>query len=447
MAIGVTKELTEGKALPLLLRFSIPLLLGGILQQLYQLTDSTIVSRFLGVDALAAVGASTSIVFLILGFCNGCGGGMAIPVAQAFGARDYRSVRRNVFNALYVTAILALVIAGTSALLCGRILHWIRVPTDILPNAQRYLLIILLGIPATFFYNLIASIIRSLGDSQSPFWFLLFSTFLNIALDLLLIIVLRWGVAGAAIATVFSQGLSAVLCYVFMVSRYAILRESKEDRRFDGRTALRLLGIGAPMGFQFSITAIGSIMVQSANNALGTMYVAAFAAGMRIKMFFMCPLESLGMAMTTYAGQNLGAGKMDRVMDGVKAALLMIVVYCVASFALLYPTAPWMARLFADASEQGIIQAAALYIRISVAAYFMLGTLCLLRYTIQGLGYTHFAMWSGVTEMVARTLVAVLLVRGLGFTAIAANDAIAWVAANLFLVPAFFYVFHRLQAK
>lgn len=447
MAIGVTKELTEGKTLPLLLHFSIPLLLGGILQQLYQLTDSTIVSRFLGVDALAAVGASTSIMFLILGFCNGCGGGMAIPVAQAFGARDYRSVRRNVFNALYVTAILSLVIAGTSALLCGRILHWIRVPADILPNAQRYLLIILLGIPATFFYNLIASIIRSLGDSQSPFWFLLFSTFLNIALDLLLIIVLRWGVAGAAIATVFSQGLSAVLCYVFMVSRYAILRESKEDRCFDGRTALRLLGIGAPMGFQFSITAIGSIMVQSANNALGTMYVAAFAAGMRIKMFFMCPLESLGMAMTTFAGQNLGAGRMDRVMSGVKSALLMIVIYCVASFALLYPTAPWMARLFADASETGIIDAAALYIRISVIGYFMLGTLCLFRYTIQGLGYTHFAMWSGVMEMVARTLVAVLLVSRLGFTAIAANDAIAWVAANLFLVPAYFYVFRRVQAK
>lgn len=442
---ATTKELTEGRALPLLLKFSIPLLLGGILQQFYQLTDSAIVSNFLGVDMLAAVGASTSVCFLILGFCNGCGAGMAIPVAQAFGARDYASVRKYIYNSLYVAGALSLLLAVVSGLLCHNILRWINIPPDVIDSAFDYLVIILAGIPCTFFYNLAANLIRALGDSRTPFLFLLFSTALNIVLDLCFILLCKWGVRGAAFATVLSQGIAAVLCLRFLTTRYDILRDHTEDRRFDAAHAAKLFNIGAPMGLQFSITAIGSIMIQSANNALGTMYVAAFAAGLRIKMFFMCPLESLGMAMTTFAGQNMGAGKTGRVMDGVKASLLMIGVYSAACFAFMWPMAENLSRIFVDASETEIISACVLYIRATMGFYFILGTLCLFRYTIQGLGFTNFAMWSGVMEMIARVLVALLMIEPLGFTAVALNDGFAWIAANIFLIPAFIYVYRKVS--
>lgn len=440
-----TKELTSGKALPLLLGFTVPILLGNVLQQFYLLTDSAIVSNFLGVRQLAAVGASTSITFLILGFCNGCAGGLAIPVAQAFGARDYHSLRKYVFNSLILTAVLSLVLALVSSLLCRSIIRWINVPSDIFEWAWQYLLILFIGIPCSFFYNLLASLIRSLGDSRTPFLFLLFSTSLNIALDLCFILVFKWGVAGAAIATVVAQGLSAVFCYRFMMTHYEVLRDCPDDRKFDMGYCRRLLAIGAPMGLQFSITAVGSILMQCANNALGTVYVAAFAAGLRIKMLFMCVLESLGIAMTTFCGQNLGAGKTERVMDGIKAGLLLITVYSAAAFALIYPLADELARIFVDSADADIIAAAALYVRFSVCFFFILGTLCLFRYSIQGLGYTNFAMWSGFMEMVARVLVSVFLVAPFGFTAVCGADAIAWIAANLFLVPAFVHVYKKVR--
>lgn len=445
--LGQTKELTSGKALPLLLAFTVPILLGNVLQQFYLLTDSAIVSNFLGVRQLAAVGASTSITFLILGFCNGCAGGMAIPVAQAFGARDYHALRKYVFNSLILAAALSLSLAVVSSLLCRSIIRWINVPSDIFEWAWEYLLILFIGIPCSFFYNLLASLIRSLGDSRTPFLFLLFSTSLNVALDLCFILVFKWGVAGAAIATVTAQGISAVLCYRFMMRNYDVLRECPEDRVFDLEYCRKLLAIGAPMGLQFSITAIGSIMIQSANNALGTVYVAGFAAGIRIKMLFMCVLESLGIAMTTFCGQNLGAGKTERVIDGIKAGMLLIVIYCIAAFAAMWPSAEKLAMIFVDSADAEIIAATALYVRVSVCFFFLLGTLCLFRYSIQGLGYTNFAMWSGFMEMLARVLVSVLLVAPFGYTAVCFGDAIAWIAANLFLVPAFIHVYRKVRAR
>lgn len=447
MAIGKTKDLTSGKAMPLLLGFSVPILLGQVLQQFYQLTDSAIVSQYLGVTRLAAVGASTSITFLILGFCNGCSGGMAIPVAQAFGARDYRALRKYVFNSLRVTALLSIILASISVALCPSIIRWIKVPFEISRHACIYLSIILGGIPCTFYYNLLSSIIRALGDSKTPFLFLLFSSVLNIALDLLFITVFSWGIAGAAVATVFSQGLSAMLCFRFMKEHYELLWESREDRAWDGETVKALLKVGAPMGFQFSITAIGSIMLQSANNALGTVYVAAFAAGIRIKMVFMVVLESFGMAMATFCGQNYGAGKTERIKDGVRASLVLIVAYSALAFAVMWPCSRAFARIFAPADDVEIIAATMKYIRVSVSAFILLGTLCLFRYSIQGLGYTNFAMWSGVMEMIARVFVAFVMVAPLGYTAVCFGDAIAWVLANAFLVPAFIHVYRKVSRE
>ena len=332
--MATSKEMTEGKALPLIFNFTLPLLLGNLLQQTYSLVDAAIVGKFLGIHALASVGASTSVVFLILGFCNGCCGGFGIPVAQKFGARDYSTMRRYVAVGLQLAAVMSVVLAVVTSIFCADILRMMSTPEIIFDGAYYYLLVTFIGIPCTFFYNLLSSIIRALGDSKTPFWFLLLSTVLNILLDLFCILVLGWGVAGAAIATLISQGVSAGLCYMYMMRRFEILKTTPAERKYDGALAKRLMYIGVPMGLQFSITAIGSIMLQSANNALGTACVAAFTAAMRIKMVFLCALESLGMAMATYSGQNYGAGKPERIWLGVKASALMMIIYWAFTFCI-----------------------------------------------------------------------------------------------------------------
>ena len=439
------REMTSGPSLPLILNFTFPLLLGNVLQQTYSLVDAAIVGRFLGIDALASVGASTSVVFLILGFCNGCCGGFSIPVAQKFGARDCVTMRRYVSVSLKLAAMMSIAVAVITSLLCGFILRSMQTPENIFEGAYIYLLITFIGVPCTFFYNLLSCIIRALGDSKTPFWFLLLSTVLNIVLDLFFILSLGWGVAGAGIATVFSQGFSAVLCYVYMYRKFDILKTEPSDRIFRKNLARQLLSIGVPMGLQFSITAIGSIMLQSANNALGTACVAAFTAAMRIKMFVMCPLDALGMAMATYSGQNYGAGKPERIWMGIKSATLMMVVYSVAIAIVMWGLADKFALLFISPDETEIMKNTVLFLHINTSFFILLGLLSILRYSIQGVGYTRLSMFSGVAEMVARVLVSLLLVPALGFLGVCLGDPTAWLFANLFLVPAFIYVYRQLK--
>ncbi len=439
------KEMTSGPSLPLILSFTFPLLLGNVLQQTYSLVDAAIVGRFLGINALASVGASTSVVFLILGFCNGCCGGFSIPVAQKFGAHDYVTMRRYVSVSLKLTAVMSVAVAIVTSLLCGFILRTMQTPENIFDGAYIYLLITFIGVPCTFFYNLLSCIIRALGDSKTPFWFLLLSTVLNIVLDLFCILVLGWGVAGAGIATVFSQGLSAVLCYIYMRRKFDILKTESEDRRFRKDLAKQLLSIGVPMGLQFSITAIGSIMLQSANNALGTACVAAFTAAMRIKMFVMCPLDALGMAMATYSGQNYGAGKPERIWMGIKSATLMMVVYSVAIAIIMWILADKFALLFISPDETEIMKDTVYFLHLNTMFFALLGLLSILRYSIQGVGYTRLSMFSGVAEMVARVLVSLFLVPALKFQGVCLGDPTAWLFANLFLVPAFVYVYKQLS--
>lgn len=393
------REMTSGPSLPLILKFTLPLLLGNVLQQTYSLVDAAIVGRFLGIDALASVGASTSVVFLILGFCNGCCGGFSIPVAQKFGARDHVTMRRYVSVSLKLAAGMSVAVAVVTSLLCGFILRSMQTPDNIFDGAYIYLLITFIGVPCTFFYNLLSCIIRALGDSKTPFWFLLLSTVLNIVLDLFFIIVLGWGVAGAGIATVVSQGVSALLCYIYMYRKFEILRTEPEDRIFRRDLAGELLAIGVPMGLQFSITAIGSIMLQSANNALGTACVAAFTAAMRIKMFVMWALAD--------------------------------------KFALL----------FISPSETEIMKDTVLFLHINTSSFILLGSLSILRYTIQGAGYTRLSIFSGVSEMIARVLVSLYLVPALKFVGVCLGDPTAWLFANLFLIPAFVYVYHQLKGR
>ena len=444
--MATTKEMTAGAPLPLILNFTFPLLLGNILQLTYSLVDAAIVGKFLGINDLAAIGASTSVVFLILGFCNGCCCGFGIPVAQKFGAKDYKTMRRYVTVGLQLAALMSVAIAVLTSVYCADILRNMQTPEAIFHGAYYYLLVTFIGVPCTFFYNLLSSIIRALGDSKTPFWFLLFSTVLNILLDLFCILVSGWGVLGAGIATVISQGVSAVLCYFYMYKHFPILRGTADDRKFRLPLAKNLLYIGVPMGLQFSITAIGSIMLQSANNALGTACVAAFTAAMRIKMFFICAFESLGIAMATYAGQNYGAGKPERIWQGIKASSLMMLAYAACTSALLLLASDKISLLFVDASETEILDNTVLFLHASCYFFPVLGLLCILRYTIQGAGYTNLAMFSGVSEMIARTLVSLYAVPVFGFLAVCYGDPAAWIAADLFLVPAFVYVYRKLKS-
>lgn len=443
--MATSKEMTEGKPWPLIFKFTVPLLLGNVLQQTYSLIDAAIVGKFLGINSLASVGASTSVIFLILGFCNGCCGGFGIPIAQKFGARDYQTMRRYVYVSLQLALVMSVVIALITSILCEDILRMIRTPENIMDEAYDYLLVTFIGIPFTFFYNLLSSIIRALGDSKTPFWFLLLATILNIVLDLICILVLGWGVMGAGIATVIAQGISAILCYLYMYRHFEILRGTSDERKYQSKMARTLLYIGVPMGLQFSITAIGSIMLQSANNALGTACVAAFTSAMRIKMFFLCPFESLGIAMATYTGQNYGAGKPKRIWQGIKASACMMLIYAAFTFIVLMTGADYLAMLFVDASEVEIIEDTELFLHVAATFFPILGVLCILRYTIQGAGYTNLAMLSGVSEMIARTVVSLYAVPAFGYIAVCFGDPSAWIAAVAFLVPAFLYVYKRLK--
>lgn len=439
------KELTSGRPLPVIFNFALPLLMGNMLQQTYSLVDAAIVGKFLGMDALASVGASSSVIFLILGFCNGCCGGFGIPVAQKFGARDHVAVRQYVYNSLRLAAIISVCLAVVTCIFCSTILRTMSTPDSIYDGAFVYLFVTFVGIPCTFFYNLLSCIIRALGDSKTPFFFLLFSTVLNIVLDLICILIIGWGVLGAALATVVSQGVSAVLCYIFMRRKFSILKSTMRERRYESNVCKRLLSTGVPMGLQFSITAIGSIMLQSSNNALGTECVAAFTAAMRIKMFFLTPLESLGIAMSTFAGQNFGAGLPRRVLDGVKASGVLMIVYCVTMFCVLMLWTKPMVMAFVDSSEIEVIEKAVLFMHVSIAFFPILGVLCILRYTIQGVGYTSFAMLSGVMEMIARIMVSLLIVPIWKYTSVCFGDPTAWIFADLFLIPAFIYVYHKIS--
>ncbi len=437
--------MTKGQPFGLILQFAWPLLLGNILQQFYSLVDAAIVGQYLGMNALAGVGASSSVLFLIIGFCNGTASGFGIPIAQAFGAEDYLQMRRYVRVSYYAGMAISVVQAVVCSLLCGNILRWMQTPLEIFDDAYTYLLITFITIPCSMIYNLLASVIRALGDSKTPFYFLVLASILNILLDLLFVIVFGMGVGGAALATAVAQTISIIVCVVYMKRSFPILKgEMSEYNILD---LWILLGFGIPFGLQFSITAIGSMMLQAANNALGTACATAFTAAMRLKMFFICAFENLGVAMATYCGQNLGAKKLDRVIAGIKDALLMMVIYWFFTMAILLPYARDLSMLFIYRSATQILDYSEQFMHVSCLNYLFMGSLVIFRYSLQGLGYTRLAMWSGVSELIARALVSLLVVPSLGFLGVCLGDPAAWVAANIFLLPAFWYVFHKLKKQ
>ena len=447
MSSNNVNDMTFGSPMRAIFRFAVPLILGYILQQMYLIIDTVIVGRWIGVNALAAIGASTSIMFLIMGFCNGSCAGFAIPVAQAFGAKDFRKMRTYVSNSYRIAITFAVVITLLSCLFCKKILHLVNTPLEVFDDAYIFLMLQFAAIPFTIGYNLLAGQIRALGNSKQPFYFLITASVVNILLDVLLILILGLGVEGAGIATLLSQAFSVCLCIRFIKKKMQILIPQGEERDFDNKKISILLNNGVPMGLQFSITGIGIIMLQSANNALGITCVAAFIAAMRIKYLFTCVFENIGVAMATYCGQNLGAKKMERISQGVRAAIKMMLIFFVFSFIVITPFADDMMTLFVDKGEAEVVTYAAEFMRIACYFYPCLGLLTIFRYSIQGLGYSNLSMMSGVMEMIARCGVSLWLVPAFMWTGVCYGDPVAWVMADMFLLPAFWWLFKHLKKR
>lgn len=445
MAKNSTRDMTVGSPMKLILEFSIPLLLGFLCQQFYSVVDTVIVGQFLGVKALAGVGATGSVNFMVIGFCSGVCSGFAIPVAQKFGAKDYRAMREFVANSAWLSAVFALVMTVLVTLLCRNILTWMNTPEDIFENAYAYILIIFFGIPATYLYNILSGIIRSMGDSKTPLAFLLLSSGLNIGLDVLCIVVFKMGVAGAAVATVVSQLISGLLCLYYMMRKFEILHIAREEWRVNYDHMKVLCSMGVPMGLQYSITAIGGVILQTSVNTLGSVAVATVTAGSKVSLFFSCPFDAMGSTMATYGGQNVGAKKLERLDGGLKSCILLGAGYSLIALVVMYFFGADLAALFVDGGEKEILANARRLLIINSSFFIPLALVNIIRFMIQGMGFSTFAILAGVFEMAARTLTGLVLVPKLGFTGACFASPLAWVLADAFLIPAYIHVRRRLQ--
>ena len=454
MSRSSVRDLTQGSPMKLILGFMLPLLLGMLFQQFYNMVDTIVVGRFIGLNALAGVGSTGSINFLVLGFVIGMCAGFAIPVAQKFGSKDIDQLKKYVGNTVWVSIAFAAVLTAATCILCGKILEWMNTPEDVFKEAYDYIFVIFLGIPVTFLYNILSGFIRSLGDSKTPVIFLVISSLLNIALDIFTIVVLNMGVAGAGWATVISQAFSSLLCIVFIIKRFEILHLRKEDLKPDFYYIGRLCGVGLPMGLQYSITAIGTIIIQTAVNGLGSVYMASITAGSKVGQFMCCPFDAMGSTMATFGGQNVGAGELKRVKRGLFDCILLGIIWSVLAMGIALLFGGDLASLFLDPSDPKTAENIELikgyaghFLVINALFYIPLAFVNIVRFMIQGMGSSQVALYAGVFELVARGVVAIVFVPIFGFEAVCYANPMAWILADLFLIPAFFACYNSVKKK
>ena len=439
-------SLTTGRPWRVILAFSIPLLLGNVVQQLYQFADAIVVGRHLGVTSLAAVGATGSLLFLLLGFAWGLTSGFAIPIAQAFGARDDAAVRRSVATGVLLSAITSVILTVGAPLLAGPILALLQTPLELMPEATIFTQISFLGASATMFFNYLSAIIRAIGDSKTPLVFLTIACALNVALVVLMVGPLEWGVGGAALATVVAQAVSVALCLEFVRRRLPMLHLRRTDWRVSGADIAEHLRLGLPMGFQASIIAIGTLTVQVALNTLGADAVAAYTTGSRVDSLAVALLSSLGLAVSMYAAQNHGGRRPDRIRRGVVEATWMAVGAGLVLGGLLIAFGAPMVRLFIGDGSDDVVDLAHRMLIINGCGYWALGMLFVLRGALQGLGHTLVPTATGVIELVMRVGAAVVLGALIGFDGVALSNPLAWVGAIILLVPAYVRA-HRALGK
>lgn len=432
------KDLTVGSPMKLILGFAFPMFLGLLFQQFYSLVDTMIVGKYLGVDPFAGVGSTGSLNFIVIGFCMGLCSGFSVPISQSFGAKDFPLLRKMVTNSVWLCTFFSVVITTLMLLFCRPVLTWMNTPENIFEYAYIYIFIIFAGIPCTILYNMTAAILRALGDSKSPIIFLAISSAINIGLDLLLIIVFRMGVDGAALATVVSQGVSGVISIIYIKKKFGILAMEKGDWKLERHLAGKLTGVGIPMGLQYSITGIGSVILQTAVNGLGSIYVASMTAGSKINIFLACPFDALGQTMAPYAGQNIGARKLDRVGKGLRAACIIGFIVSGLMVIVVKLFGDQLTMLFLDEKDPVIMQNSTQFLIIVSAFYCLLTLVNTVRFTIQGMGFSSLAIIAGVMEMIARGIAGMLLVPAFGYLGACYSSPLAWLLADAFLIPAFF---------
>ncbi|WP_195237768.1 MATE family efflux transporter [Romboutsia sp. 1001285H_161024_C4] len=427
----MTKDMTTGNPVKLILYFSIPLLIGNIFQQFYSMVDTIIVGRFLGVKALAAVGSTSSMIFLIIGFILGLASGFSVLVSQRFGANDEEGVKKAVGSAIVLSVIMTIIITILSIFFTKPLLNLMKTPHDIIDEAYSYIIIIYGGIFVTFFYNIIASILRALGDSKTPLYFLIVASILNIILDLMFIVKFSMGVKGAAYATVISQGVSGILCLIYTAKKFPILRLEKRHFSFNLDFYKKHLNIGIPMALQFSITAVGAVILQGAVNSFGSTIVAAYTAASRVEQLVMQPSVTFGVTMATYCAQNLGANNIERIKEGVKKCTLINIAIGVIGGIILMTLGEYFVKLFVSNSDANVISYATKYLTTVSFFFIPLSLIFIYRNALQGMGYTFVPMMAGVYELLARTIVAFTLPLAIGYTGICLAGPMAWLAASI----------------
>lgn len=440
-------DMTKGSPMKLLLKFLIPVLLGNLFQQLYNMVDTIIVGKGVGAQALAAVGSTGTISFFILGFMMGITTGFTVLTAQRFGAGDYEGVRKSVGNAFVLAAAVTVIMTVLSALCMDWVLRVMNTPDDIYDMAKSYISIICGGLAFTVLYNLTASVLRAIGNSKVPLYFLILSAILNVVLDLLFIVVFHWGVAGAAIATVISQGVSGFLCLFFLLTRIDFLKLKREHFVLDPIGARNQVRIGIPMALQFSITAIGTMMVQSALNMLGSAVVAAYTAACKIEQLVTQAFQAMGSTMATYSAQNWGIHSLDRLRKGQRAALGLSCAYAVVIYFVVLAIIPFATGLFFDGDISQAVPYVRTYMQICGLFFIPLGMIFIYRNLLQGCGYALIPTMGGVVELVSRGVFAFAAARSQSYTGVCIANASAWCTAGIFLWIAYLIIMKGMLKK
>lgn len=436
----VQHDMTSGSPMKMILSFTFPIFIGNVFQQFYNMADAVIVGKFVGTKALAAVGSTGTIMFLIYGFVVGMTAGFTVLTAQKFGAGDMRAMRQTVAGASILSLIVGVILTAAFMILMKPWLMAMNTPEDIFADAYAYIMIVSAGILAQMLYNLLASVLRALGNSKVPLYFLILSALLNIVLDLVLIIVFHMGAAGAAVATVVSQGVSGLLCLVYIVKCVPVLRMSRDDWRPSGHLLKTQMRIGIPMALQYSITAIGTMMVQSSLNILGSTLVAAYTAAGKIEQVVSQAYVALGTTLATYSAQNIGAGDVPRIRRGFWATTWIGVIYSFAAAALVMTVGKYMTYLFVSEDVELIMDSVDLYLKCVGILFIPLAIVNIYRNGIQGLGYGLLPMMAGVAELVGRGVMSVIAAQQKSYLGVCLASPAAWVLAAALLIGMYFYV-------
>lgn len=438
-------DMTVGKPARLLLKFMIPLVIGNVFQQLYNMVDTIIVGRFVGVQALAAVGATGTIMFLIIGFMQGLTSGFTVLTAQRFGARDERGLKQSVGNACVLSVIITAIMTTVSVAGMDWLLQIMNTPEDIFEMARTYIIIICKGMAFNILYNLLSSFLRAVGNSRIPLYSLVVSAITNIVLDLVFVLVIPMGVAGAAIATVIAQGVGGVICLIYIVRKVPLMHVKREHLSLDYHCATNQLKIGIPMALQFSITAVGAILLQAALNTFGSVAVAAYTAACKVEQLVTQPYSAMGMTMATYGAQNWGINDVDRIRKGTRIANGMSAVYSIVVYGVIVLLLPYLIRLFVGEESAEVLRYARMYIYICGACFIPLGMIFIFRNVLQGCGHSLMPMLGGVVELICRSVFAYAAVKLSSYSGVCMANGITWLVTGIFLAIAYLVIIRRMS--